>query len=298
MKRQNFLVLFIILFLATLLPGITFAQAETPTLIAGFNQRIQTLQKEIQRLKALISTFKLQKEITAKSYLVINFSDNSVILEKNSNQLYPIASIVKLMTAVIAFENIDLNQTITLTEEMLEPLGYSPALFVGLNVSAKNLLKASLIQSTNDAALSLTYFLEKGKFLDLMNQKAKELNMTNTFFNDPHGLNSSNRSTVSDIVKLLAYIYKNHPEILSITKNNNFRLPGETGNLLKFKNVNNFYQLPEFIGGKTGYLPEAKQTSASLFNLNEGPIAIILLYSKNRQTDTLRILNWLKNNSL
>ena len=85
---------------------------------------------------------------------------------------------------------------------------------------------------------------------------------------------------------------------MSITKNNNFRLPGETGNLLKFKNVNNFYQLPEFIGGKTGYLPEAKQTSASLFNLNEGPIAIILLYSKNRQTDTLRILNWLKNNSL
>lgn len=261
-------------------------------------QQIQILQKEIQRLKALISKFKLEKETTAESYLALNLSDNSVVFKKNIDRLYPIASITKLMSAVVAFENIDINQTITLTEKMLEPLGYSPSLFLGLNVSAKNLLRASLIQSTNDAAESLTYFLEKGKFLALMNQKAKELDMVNTFFYDSHGLNPSNRSTTPDIAKLLTYIYENHPEILNITKDDNFWLPNQAGRLLKFKNVNNFYQIPEFIGGKTGYLPEAKQTLASLFNLNEEPIAIILLYSKNRQTDILKILNWFKNNSV
>ncbi len=301
MKHKKILILFTILFLAFSFLGIktvkSSTQTETSMVSVEFNQQIQIFQKEIQRLGTLISILKLQKEITAESYLVTNLSDNSVILEKNSNQLYSIASIVKLMTAVIAFENIDLNQTITLNEEMLEPFGYSPALFIGLNVSAKNLLKASLIQSTNDAALSLIYFLEKGKFLDLMNQKTKKLNMTNTFFYDPHGLNPSDRSTVSDIAKLLAYIYKNHPEILSITKDNNFWLPGQTGKLLKFMNLNNFYQLPEFVGGKTGDLPEAKQTLASLFNLNGRPIAIILFHSENRKADTLGILNWLKNSS-
>jgi D-alanyl-D-alanine carboxypeptidase len=258
-------------------------------------QQIQVLQQEIQRLQALLLSLQSQQEITAASYLAVNLSHNSVVLEKNTNQPYPIASVTKLMNAIVAFENIDIDQTITLTEKMLEPLGYSPSLFLGLNVSAKNLLKASLIQSTNDASESLAYFLGKEKFLDLMNKKAKELDMANTVFFDAHGLNPANRSTATDIAKLLTYIYNNHPEILSITKDNNFWLPDSTGRLLKFQNVNNFYNLPEFIGGKTGYLPEAKQTLASLFNVNKEPVAIILLYSSNRQSDTFTIINQLKN---
>jgi len=119
--------------------------------------------------------------------------------------------------------------------------------------------------------------------------------MANTVFFDAHGLSPANRSTATDLAKLLTYIYKNHPEILSITKDNNFWLPDPTGRLLKFQNVNNFYHLPEFIGGKTGYLPEAKQTLASLFNVNKEPVAIILLYSSNRQSDTFTIINQLKN---
>ena len=298
MKRKIFFILFSILLLVFLFSGVKKVEASVQTERDRLIQQIQILQKEIQRLKALISKFKLEKEVTAESYLVVNLSDNSVVFKKNVDRLYPIASITKLMSAVVAFENIDINQTITLTEKMLEPLGYSPSLFLGLNVSAKNLLRASLIQSTNDAAESLTYFLEKEKFLALMNEKAKELDMANTFFYDSYGLNPSNRSTAPDIAKLLTYIYENHPEILSITKDNNFWLPDPTERLLKFKNVHNFYQIPEFIGGKSGYLPEARQTSASLFNLNEEPIAIILLYSKNRQADTLKILNWFKNNSV
>lgn len=298
MKHKIFFILFNILLLVFLFSGVKTVEASVQTERDRLIQQIQILQKEIQRVKALISKFKLEKEITAESYLAVNLSDNSVVFKKNIDRLYPIASITKLMSAVVAFENIDINQTITLTEKMLEPLGYSPSLFWGLNVSAKNLLRASLVQSTNDAAESLTYFLEKGKFLALMNQKAKELDMVNTFFYDSHGLNPSNRSTAPDIAKLLIYIYENHPEILNITKDDNFWLPNQAGRLLKFKNVNNFYQIPEFIGGKTGYLPEAKQTLASLFNLNEEPIAIILLYSKNRQTDILKILNWFKNNSV
>lgn len=289
--KQGIFILFSGLVLIFLFLGIGEINASFDAERMNLIQKIQILIEKISSLQKLILKLQLQKEVKAKSYLVIDISNNSIILEKNINQPYPIASITKVMAALIAFENIELNQTITLTQEMLKPEGYSPSLFLGLNVSAKNLLKAALVQSTNDAAEALSYFLERGKFLNLMNQKAKELEMNSTLFYDAHGLSPSNLSTASDIAKLLKYIYQNHPEILSITKDNDFWLPDRTGRLLKFKNLNNFYQNSEFIGGKSGYLPEAKQTFAGLFNLNGKPIAIILLYSQNRQTDTLKIFD-------
>lgn len=269
-------------------------EALTQTQKALLLQQIEILQHEIQLLQSLLSNMRLQEEISAASYLTVSLSDNSVLLSKNANQPYPIASLTKLMTAVIASEHIEKSRTITLIEKTFEPLGSSPSLFLGLNVSAENLLKASLIQSTNDAAEALTYFLGKEKFLNLMNQKAKELGMTNTVFYDAHGLSPANRSSATDLAKLIAYIYQQHPEILGLTRDNNFWLPDAAGRLLKFQNVNNFYPLREFIGGKTGYLPQAKQTLASVFRVNEKPVAIILLYSNNRQADTFTILKRLR----
>jgi len=292
-----FLLFFILLFVFSPLGSETAQasnQAERERLLQQILQQIEILKQEILLLQMLLSNLQSQQEITAPSYLAINLSDNSAVLKKNSDQLYPIASITKLMTAVIALENIDADQTITLTEEILKPLGHSPALFLGLNVSAENLLKASLIQSTNDASEALAHFSRKETFLALMNQKVKELEMTNTVFYDVHGLNPANRSTAQDLAKLLLYIHKNHPEILNITRDNNFWLPDSTGRLLKFQNVNNFYPLSTFIGGKTGYLPEAKQILASIFNVNEDPVAIIILYSNNRQADTFTILRKLR----
>src|SRR4030042_3447135 len=295
MKYKIFLLpFFVLLFVFSPLNSET-AQALNQTERVKLLQQIEILKQEILLLQTLLSNMQLEQEIIAPSYLAVNLSDNSVILEKNPGQSYPIASITKLMNAVVALENIDGKRTITLTKEMLESFGHSPALFLGLKISAENLLKASLIQSTNDASEALAYSLGKEKFLMLMNQKTKELAMANTVFYDVHGLNPANRSTAQDLAKLLLYIYKNHPEILNITRNNNFWLPDSVGRLLKFQNVNNFYYFSGFVGGKTGYLAEAKQTLASIFNVNEKPVAIIVLYSGNRQADTftiLRKLNW------
>jgi len=294
MKLKIFFLLFS-LSLFIFLPLVSKAvEASSLMETAKLSQQIEILKQEISLLQSLLLNLQSQQEITTQSYLVVNLSDNSVILEKNPNQLYRIASITKLMTAVIALENINTDKTITLTEKMLEPLGQSPSLFLGLNISAENLLKASLIQSSNDASEALAYFVKKEKFLGLMNQKAKELNMANTIFYDVHGLNPANHSTAADLAKLLTYIYKNHPEILTITRDNNFWLPDRTGRLLKFQNVNNFYPLSTFIGGKTGYLLEAKQTLASIFNVKGNPIVIVLLYSSNRQADAFAILKQLE----
>ncbi len=290
-KFPLFLIIVLSLFLSTPRPILAQAQPDTFLLI----QQIEILKREIEVFKSLISNLNLRQQPTAAAFSAVRLSDNKVLLEKNSSQAYSIASVTKLMTAVVASENITNNQTITLTEEILKPLGKSPVLFAGLNISKEGLLKAALIQSSNDAAEALTFFVGKQNFLTLMNQKTKELGMQNTSFFDPHGLDSANRSTSSDLAKLVSYIYKQHPEILAITKYNDFWLPDSTGRRFKFQNVNNFYPLGEFVGGKTGYLVEAKQTIASVFNINQEPVAIVLLYSDNRQADVFAIVNQLKN---
>lgn len=292
MKHKILLVLFSAILFFSLHASNIYAVNEANYF--ALQQQIQAVQEKIKYLQSLIASSQLQNEVESGSYLVMDLSNNSIVSQKNINQTYPIASITKLMNAVIVSENVDFNQTITLTKDMLSPGGYSPSLFLHLRVSVKNLLWASLIQSTNDAAQSLTYSIGNEQFIKLMNQKANDLGMQNTFFYDAHGLNPQNHSTATDLAKLITYIYKSHPNILHITKDNDFWLPDSTGKLLKFKNVNNFYKSPDFIGGKTGYLPEAKQSMAAIFNVNGKPMAIVVLYSKNRQTDILKIIDWVK----
>lgn len=260
--------------------------------------QIQMLQYEVMRLQGLLSIIQAQSQpyvpVTANSYLAINLSDNSVLAAKNANQPHIVASITKLMNAVIVLEHVKPSDTITLTPAMLAPEGHSPSLYAGLTVSRDNLLHASLIQSTNDAAEALAHFVGRERFVALMNQKAGDLNMNTTVFFDPHGLNPRNTSTAADLAKLTKYIYEEHPEILTITKDNNFWLPNSAGTPLKFRNLNTFSDLAEFVGGKIGWLPESKQTYVSVFQVQGDPVAIIVLGSENREADILKILENLK----
>ncbi len=286
MKQKILLILFAI-------PVLVFAQ-DAEALTASFTQQVEILQQEILTLQSLIKNYNLYQKPVAGSYIAVDISNSSVLLQKNADKQFSMASVTKLMTAVISVENIGMGQEITLTEEMLLPLGQTPVLYSGLKITANDLLKATLIQSSNDSAEALSYFLGKENFINLMNQKAKELGMSNTVYHDTSGLSLNNKSTASDLARLMSYIYKNHPQILEITKNNDFWLSDQNGNMLKFKNVNNFYYIGEFVGGKTGYLTEAKQTFSSVFNVNGMSIAITVLYSDNRMADIFSILRQLK----
>ena len=286
MKQKILLILFAI-------PVLVFAQ-DAEALTASFTQQVEILQQEILTLQSLIKNYNLYQKPVADSYIAVDISNSSVLLQKNADKQFSMASVTKLMTAVISVENIGMGQEITLTEEMLLPLGQTPVLYSGLKITANDLLKATLIQSSNDSAEALSYFLGKENFINLMNQKAKELGMSNTVYHDTSGLSLNNKSTASDLARLMSYIYKNHPQILEITKNNDFWLSDQNGNMLKFKNVNNFYYIGEFVGGKTGYLTEAKQTFSSVFNVNGMSIAITVLYSDNRMADIFSILRQLK----
>ncbi len=236
----------------------------------------------------------LQASVSANGYAVMDLSSHKIVAGKNTNSAFSIASVTKLMNAVVTRESVPPQSQITLNKNILKPAGYSPALYLNLTVSSENLLKASLIQSTNDAANALSYFVGKTQFVALMNKKAKDLGMSNTTYVDPHGLSLSNRSSPADIAKLVAYVQANHPDLLDITKTQGFQLPDPTGKLLTFKNQNVFTGMSEFMGGKTGYLPEAKNSIASVFQINGKPFAIIILGTSKLGADMKNIVNGLK----
>jgi len=293
MKQKLLLTIFVAVCLTVLPLGKNFAVAQNYGALnpAAF---IESLKTELSLLKMLLTNMNAKSGINSPAYIAVELESGKTLLSKNSEQARPAASITKMMTATIARENIDENKKITLTDSMLAPAGNSSVLYAGREIDIKTLLKAVLIQSSNDAAEALAQAAGKENFLALMNQKAAELGMENTVFFDPCGLNPKNKSTPADLAKLVAYVHKNHPEILAIGKSNDFWLEDKSGVWMKFQNVNNFYPLAAFVGGKTGYLPEAKQTIAGVFNVNGKPTAIIVLYSANRQADVFRILEKLQ----
>ena len=154
----------------------------------------------------------------AKYVYAVNLDTGDVILNKNADAQVPIASITKLMTAlVITDSKLDLSEVLTISKEDIEATKggrRSLGLFVGAEYTREELLLIALMSSSNRAAAALARTHPAGYdgFIQLMNDKARELNMWNTHFVDPTGLYNTNQSSPEDLVKLLQVI-RNRPMI-------------------------------------------------------------------------------------
>src|SRR3989338_938712 len=133
---------------------------------------------------------------------------------------WPIASLTKLMTAVIAREVIPANDRIKITEEILgiEDIGMAGGFSANGVFNRLDLEEALLIISSNVAAEALARHYGREKFIDTMNSFAFRIGMANTYFEDPTGLSYKDQSTVEDLNKLVAYIFRNAPDILKTTR--------------------------------------------------------------------------------
>jgi len=225
------------------------------------------LEKEFQqRFKTL--------EINAKAAILVKINENGqekILFEKDSEKSLPIASLTKLMTALVVFDLDEVyaeSQPIKITKQAVGQEGQSKygELKIGESLSVKNLLYIALIESSNDAAFALTEPIGKQGFVELMNLYSKKIELENTYFINPTGLEPDspeelkNVSTARDIVKLAKYILENYPQIFEITVNQSYEvlnldntfhhfIPQNTNELLR--------EIPEIIGGKTGWGIEA-----------------------------------------
>jgi len=242
-------------------------------------------------------------ELSAKSYLVADLDSGYVFAEKDSQSQLPLASITKLVTATVVAENVDLKKSIWIQKEMLDAgYGSTKGLEVGKSFRAVELFYPLLIESSNDAAEALSYFLGRKKTIQLMNEKAKSILMENTNFVDPSGFEPENVSTARDLFYLAKYTFNVRPLFLEISKGKEVLSFGEINfDIKEFWDKNIFINDPTFLGGKTGYTKAAKQTALFIFRFldkdnTERKIAITLLGSDNVESDTQKIYIWLQNN--
>lgn len=238
--------------------------------------------------------------LRAKSACVFDIKENKFLFELNSGRQMPLASLTKLMTALVARESFPETTLVEITSEAISKDGDE-----GLKVSEKWKLKditdIMLIASSNDAASAIAGILSDGtepnniEFIKLMNKKAQELNLQQSYYLDASGLDISEQiaggyGSCYDVTKLTAYILKNHPDLLEITTHESLSLDDR-----EFKNTNQLLaKLPLLLGGKTGYddLAGGNLTVTTNKGLNH-PIIVTVLGStrEERFTDVEELYN-------
>lgn len=233
-------------------------------------------------------------KINAESAISVesNLGDFSkVIFESGSDKHLPIASLTKLMTAVVVLENYNSLDTWQVDEyaDLQDPMKQDVKL--GDTMTVESFLKIMLVGSSNKSAYALSELVGTKNFIELMNQKAKDLGLKNTFFVDPTGLNPKNISTVGDLVKLTEYILRDYPIIAGISKAKELYVPG----FGKVENTNQLLdKIPEIVFSKTGFTAEAKGCLLLVVKNRNGNNFLInvVLGADDRFSEMEKLINW------
>ena len=209
-----------------------------------------------------------------KQGIVIDHSSGAVLVEKNADQKISPASMTKIMTAVVVFDQLK-NKKIKLTDQFTVSKkardaiksGESTMFLVpGDKVTIEDLLRGLIIVSGVDASIVLAEGISgtEEQFVNLMNDKAKEINMTNTNFSNSSGTFSPNNySTVRDIALLSSYLINNYPQYYKYFKEKDFAWARTGGNPVKQENRNVLLSMDEEVDGiKTGHLKDSKYSIA------------------------------------
>lgn len=242
-------------------------------------------------------------QIDSKYAILYNMDTGEVLYEHNSNEKTSIASLTKIMTCIVAIENIDnLNNTVTLNWNVFTGLAEANASVAGFKYGDKvtymDLLMGAMLPSGADAtrALALNISGSEDEFVKMMNKKAEELNLTNTHFANTTGLESENHySTVQDIATLLKYALTNETFYKIYTTREY-----TASNNLKFystlKKISNNYTIDvsNIIGSKTGYTDEAGLCMSSIANYNNVNYLLVTAGADYRGNTPRQLLDAIK----
>lgn len=232
--------------------------------------------------------------VSARNIFIIDRLSKSVLFSLNADQqIYP-ASTTKMMTALVALDNYQLANTVTVTQDYKigQYVGFQP----GEILTVEQLLYALLVQSGNDAAeiLAENYpgrdSLPAGRqaFIDVMNQKAQDIHLTNTHFVNPTGIDEEGHySSAADLARL-ADIALRQPTFSKIVATENAVISTHV-----LTNVNQLLgKIPGVLGVKTGFTEGAGQALVTLVDRNGHPVILAVLESKDRFTESAALIDW------
>ena len=240
--------------------------------------------------------------LTARSVVVIDRDSSVVMFAKNEKtQLLP-ASTVKLMTALIVLGHYDLDKVLITTQLNYE--GQDMDLMEGEMMTVKNLLYGVLVASANDAAILLAQDYPGGVkgFVKAMNEKAEELNLKDTYFANPTGLDSDEEgnllpdhssSTALDLARLASVAMKNET-ISKMVGTTQITVTDTAGQIEhQLFNINELlYWLPGMKGIKTGWTEEAGECLVGYVEREGRGVITVVLGSENRFGETAKLIDW------
>ncbi len=244
-------------------------------------------------------------DLKSSSALVVEQDSGRLLYAKNTQTVVPIASITKLMTAMVALDApLSLDEPVRISEADIDDVkGTRSRLKVGTMLTRSDLLRLALMSSENRAASALTRAYPGGSaaFIAAMNQKAIELGMWRTRFVDGTGLSSDNVSTAQDLVKMVNAAFR-YPLVRSYTTDTAHAVRPVKGPVLQYRNSNGLVKNPSWHIGlsKTGYISEAGRCLVMQAEIASMPVVIVLLDSWGKKTrigDANRIKKWLETHS-
>lgn len=234
--------------------------------------------------------------IGAAAYLVADIDTGDVYAEQGAQEQRPIASVTKLMTALVANEIISLDKKVTVPESAL----FNPPDTVTTTQKTflvNDLFYPLLMQSSNGVADALASYYGKQGFVEWMNTTAKALDMTSTTFADASGVSSDNLSTTDDLFRLATYLTNKKSFILKITNTQSKIVTAEDGSKYQVENVNAPVDVIPFEGGKVGHTTVAEDTMLSVLSFKVGDdtrhVAVVVLGSNDQARDAKSLAEWI-----
>lgn len=231
-------------------------------------------------LLQLICVINVQALESSNSSILIEMNSGRIIYESNSNEKKLIASITKIMTAILVIENANIKETIKVGDEILKMYGTNIYIQQEELITIEDLLYGLILRSGNDAAIALATYIggTEEKFVDMMNQKARELGMEQTQFKNSHGLDdyTENYSSAKDMAILSTYAYKNNT-YKKIAGTQKYTTKTSSKSYLWY-NRNKLLSQYEFCtGGKNGYTPRAGRTLVTTAEKNNMSLTAVTL---------------------
>ncbi|HJV26999.1 MAG TPA: serine hydrolase [Aromatoleum sp.] len=240
-------------------------------------------------------------QLRSTAFFVTNQSTGHVILEHKSETVIPIASITKLMTAMVVLDGGQpLVDELSVSEADVDTLkGSSSRLAPGVRLTRDEMLRLALMSSENRAASSLARHYPGGEpaFVEAMNAKARMIGLTDTHFSDPTGLNPANVSSPRDLARMVAAA-ASYPLIREATTTAE-RYVQIGSRMQRFGNTNSLVRSPDWEIGvsKTGYIREAGRCLVMQAWVLKQPLLIVLMDSDGRYSrtaDAVRIKKWIE----
>jgi D-alanyl-D-alanine carboxypeptidase len=237
--------------------------------------------------------------ISAQGVLAVDLDSGVPLYEKNPDSPLLPASTTKIITALVALDHYSLDRVLVVGRGVKVD-GQKMGLYVGEQMRVEDLLYGLLVYSANDAAETLAQNYEGGylAFVDAMNAKAGQLSMTNSYFDNPVGLDgNSQRSTAKDLIRASEVAMRN-PEFARIVGTKQIIVTDVTGkSVYNIKNINELLgTVPGVSGVKTGWTENARENLVTYLERDGHRVMIAVLGSQDRFGETKELINWIFTN--